>query len=197
MRWGEEPGCILIEALQQKASSLNIKRLCLIKENQISQVKEFSGFLCMGRCKSLGSLKSFFDMHLSYLGPVFSVFHIQVSSGLLVGNDCSLMAARWQVFFPSWVPSGLTQLRWWLQLVITVTSFVYSCSRKHSISQFLPLVWNSTNIWETFRDLLLSHGPGRLISHQVKDPVNMPLQMLILGLGPLIANKRFSGSSVF
>ena len=37
----------------------NIKRLLLIKENQISQVKEFSAFLCMGRCKSLGSLKSF------------------------------------------------------------------------------------------------------------------------------------------
>ena len=34
-------------------------RLLLIKENPISQVKEFSAFLCMGRCKSLGSLKSF------------------------------------------------------------------------------------------------------------------------------------------
>ena len=127
--------------------------------------------------------------------PLF--FTSKFSSGLLVENDCSLMAARWQLFFPSWVPSGLTQFPWWLQLVITVTSFVYSYSRKHSISQFLPLVWNSTNIWETFHDLLLSHGPGRLISHQVKDPVDMPLQMLILGLGPLIANKRFSGSSVF
>ena len=32
-------------------------RLLLIKENQISQVKEFSAFLCMGRFKSLDSLK--------------------------------------------------------------------------------------------------------------------------------------------
>ena len=39
--------------------SLNVKRLLLIKENQISQVKEFSTFLYMGRCRSLGSLKSF------------------------------------------------------------------------------------------------------------------------------------------
>ena len=31
----------------------------LIKENQTSQVKEFSAFLCMGRYKSLGSVKSF------------------------------------------------------------------------------------------------------------------------------------------
>ena len=55
-RGGEEPG--YIEALQQWAGSLNIKRLLLIKENQLSQVKEFSTFLCVGRCKSLGLLKS-------------------------------------------------------------------------------------------------------------------------------------------
>ena len=36
-----------------------VKRLLLIKEKQISQVKEFGAFLCTGRCKSLGSLKSF------------------------------------------------------------------------------------------------------------------------------------------
>ena len=56
-RQGEEPG--YTEVWQQSAGSLNIKRLLLIKENQISQVKGFSAFLCMGRCKSLGSLKSF------------------------------------------------------------------------------------------------------------------------------------------
>ena len=44
------------EALQQRASSLKIKRLLLIKENHISQVKEFR-VLCMGRCKNPGSLK--------------------------------------------------------------------------------------------------------------------------------------------
>ena len=47
------------EILQQRLGSRNIKRLLLIKENQISQVKEVSAFLCMGRCKSLDSLKSF------------------------------------------------------------------------------------------------------------------------------------------
>ena len=50
-RQEEQPG--YTEALQQRASSLNIKRLLFIKENQISQVKEFSNFLFMGRCKSL------------------------------------------------------------------------------------------------------------------------------------------------
>ena len=37
-----------------------------IKENQISQVKEFSSFLYMGRFKCLGSLKSF----PSYAAPL-------------------------------------------------------------------------------------------------------------------------------
>ena len=55
-RWsGGETG--YIEVLQQRAGSLNIKILLFIKENQISQVKEFSAFLCMERCKSLCSLK--------------------------------------------------------------------------------------------------------------------------------------------
>ena len=45
-----------------------------------------------------------FGMHLSYLEPVSWVFTSWDSSG------CSLMSAinRWQVFFPSWVSSGLT-----------------------------------------------------------------------------------------
>ena len=48
-----------LEVFQQGIGRLNIKRLLLIKENQISEVKEFSAFLCMGRCKSLGLLKAF------------------------------------------------------------------------------------------------------------------------------------------
>ena len=47
-----------MEVLQQRAGTVNIERLLLIKENQISQVKEFSAFLCMGRRKSLGPLRS-------------------------------------------------------------------------------------------------------------------------------------------
>ena len=41
-RWGEEP-CYL-DILQQRAGSLDIIRLLLIKENQITQVKKFSTF---------------------------------------------------------------------------------------------------------------------------------------------------------
>ena len=44
-----EPG--YIGDLQQRPGSWNIKRLVFIKENQISRLKEFSTFLCIGRHK--------------------------------------------------------------------------------------------------------------------------------------------------
>ena len=40
-----------------------------MKESQIFQVKEFSPFLCMGRCKSLDSGKSFLSYAAHY--PAF------------------------------------------------------------------------------------------------------------------------------
>ena len=82
-RQGEQPG--YIEALQQRASSLDIKILLLIKENQIflNQVKEFS-VLCMGRCKNLGSLKLFLSYASQLSGA--SAFHILSSFGLTIGN---------------------------------------------------------------------------------------------------------------
>ena len=64
----------VIQCLQQRAGSLNIKWLLLIKENQIFQVKEFSTFLCMGRCKSLGLLKSFLLYAPQHLGLVSKVY---------------------------------------------------------------------------------------------------------------------------
>ena len=45
-----------IGLLQQRAGSLNVKSLLLIKETRY--LKELSAFLCVGRYKSLGSLKS-------------------------------------------------------------------------------------------------------------------------------------------
>ena len=39
--------------------------------------------------------------------PVFSLPEF-LQGSLTVGSGCSLMAANWQVFFPSWVLSGLT-----------------------------------------------------------------------------------------
>ena len=49
---GREPGYIV---LQQRAGSLNVKGLLLKKTRYLT---EFHAFLCTGRCRSLGSLKS-------------------------------------------------------------------------------------------------------------------------------------------
>ena len=45
-------------------------------------------------------------MPFSYPGSVSCVFTSCVSSGLTVGSGCSLMAARWQVFFLPEFPQG-------------------------------------------------------------------------------------------
>ena len=79
------------EALQQRASSLKIKRLLLIKENHISQVKEFS-VLHMGRCKNPGSLKLFLSYAFQRSGA--SAFHALSSFELTVGSGCSLISSR-------------------------------------------------------------------------------------------------------
>ena len=61
---------------------------------QTSQVKEFSAFLCMGRCKSLGSLKSFLSYASQLSGA--SIFWFSV---LTLGSSHSLTAVGSQVLF--------------------------------------------------------------------------------------------------
>ena len=68
----EDPG--YIEVFQEREGSLNIKRLILMKGNHISQVKEFSTFLCMGRCKNMDSLKLFLSYAPQLSGTVACVF---------------------------------------------------------------------------------------------------------------------------
>ena len=66
---------------------------------QISQVKEFSAFLCTRRSKSLGSLKSFLlcAPHLSRASTCFHILSF-LSVGLTVGSGCREMAARQKGF---------------------------------------------------------------------------------------------------
>ena len=102
------------------------------------------------------------NMCWNYLGLVPFVFTSGVSSGLTVGSGCSLMAARWQVFFPSWVLSGLTSLFWSSAIAHDCDILVYWYGRKHFISQSLEsfilfykmiVVPSLRTIWST--DLLL------------------------------------------
>ena len=65
------------------------------KENQISQVKEFRAFLCMGRCESLGELKSFLSYASQLSGAsILSFSHPLIFLVLIVGSGCSLIATR-------------------------------------------------------------------------------------------------------
>ena len=48
----------LYRSLPQGSGNMNIKRLLLVKENQISCLKKFSALTCMERCKHSGLLKS-------------------------------------------------------------------------------------------------------------------------------------------
>ena len=73
----------------QRPGSRNIKRLLLIKENQTSQVNEFSAFLCMGRCKSLGSLILFLWYTPSLSRASILLFSSWIPSGCTVGGSCS------------------------------------------------------------------------------------------------------------
>ena len=75
-----------------------------------------------------------FGTHLSSLGPVSCVFTAEICSGLNIGSGCSLMAARWLVFFPSWVSSGLTSARWKAAITDEDDTLVYWHGRKDSFS---------------------------------------------------------------
>ena len=57
-RLGGESGDTEVFATKDQAVRTS-KNYCLIREKQTSQVKGCSAFLCMSRCKNLGSLKSF------------------------------------------------------------------------------------------------------------------------------------------
>ena len=95
-----EGGVRLCGSLQQKAGILNIKTILAvlwIKENQISQIKESSTFLCTGRGKSLGSRS---HMYLSYMRAVSCVFTSSAPLLLSTGSGCICI---WWLPYPAGV----------------------------------------------------------------------------------------------
>ena len=109
-----------IGVLQQRTGSLNIRRL-LLKQTRYPKLRNLVLFYAWEEARVWAHWNHSFDRHLSSLGPISHVVTSWVSSGLPVGNGCSLMAARWQVFFPSWVSSGVASSMsgsgcncWWL-----------------------------------------------------------------------------------
>ena len=86
----------------------------------------------MGRCESLVHWNHSFDMWLSYLGPEF-----RVSSGLAVAAVWWLLDGRYSFLSEFPLGSRVHHPRW-LQLLMTVTYFMYWFGRNYSIS---PLPW--------------------------------------------------------
>ena len=111
--------------MQQRAGSLNIKRLFLIKGNQISQVKELSAFLCVGRGKGLGSLKSVLWCAPHLTGAQLLCVHIPSllrarSGAWLKSDDCQ--AAGSSSFLPEFPQGSPAHHWWWLGSLMTVAS---------------------------------------------------------------------------
>ena len=97
------------EFLQQRPGSQNIKRLLLNRENHLSQLNEFSTFLRVRRCKSLGSLKSLLWYAPSYLGPLSWALSSWVPSGCITeGSYRGRERGRGQ---PTHLHSGSLQAR--------------------------------------------------------------------------------------
>ena len=90
----EEPGYTGLSA--PKTRLLEHQKIMLIEENQTSHVKEFSAFLCMGRCKSLGLLKSFLWYAPQLSGDSILCFLILSSLRVHCRCGCNVMAWRLQ-----------------------------------------------------------------------------------------------------
>ena len=95
--------------VQQRPGSWDLISLLVIKENQTSQVREFSAFLSIGSFKSPGWL-------VLFLGPApqlsrASVLYFLILSFFRVysqGDGCSDWLLLVGIQFPAWVSSGLT-----------------------------------------------------------------------------------------
>ena len=152
-RRGEDPSRY-IEVLPQRAGSLNWCCCCqvasvmsdsvrphrwqwslLIKENQVTRVKEFSASLCVGRCRSLDSLKS--SLSFAFWPSQASILWFSHPE-LPWGSQRGVAAVQWLLdprYSPSWVPSGLTSSPWRTVIADDCDIRVFWYGRKYSISQ--------------------------------------------------------------
>ena len=109
---GEGGGGVgLYRSLQKGAGSLNIKIVLLIKEKQISQVKELRAFLCLGGWKVWAYWNLSVHMHLNYLGPESCIFSDSPTPQLL-GAHCQRGCAWWLLDSRrcfSWMPFSSVQ----------------------------------------------------------------------------------------
>ena len=107
---------VILEAMwcwQKKCTTWELRVKFYLGQNE-----EFSAFLCMGRCKSLGSLKSFLWYAPQLSGASILCFHFL--SFLRAHHrewlqSCQLLDGRYS--FQPWVSSGLTGSSWRVAVV--------------------------------------------------------------------------------
>ena len=140
-RYREEPGYIEL----------------LIKENQISQVKEFSAFLCMGRCRSVGSLKSFLPYALQLSRANILCFsHPELPWGSPWGVAVVWWLLDHRYSSLSWVPLGFSSAHWRATMADDCDILAYWYGRKYSISHLVKAVnvKNIYTVWFQLYDIL-------------------------------------------
>ena len=116
-----------------------------------------------GRLQSMGSQRVHHDWAtkhtclFSYLRPVSRVLTSWVFSGLTIGSGCSLMVSEMAaILLPEFPGAYQLTIKWLLQSLMTVASFVYRYGRKYSISYLLlprslnPDPWKQWT-WPGFR----------------------------------------------
>ena len=126
------------------------KDYCELKETRYPKLRNLALFYVWEDARVWAHWNQSFGMQPSYLGPVSRVSTSWVSSGLTIGNGCSLMAARGQVFLPSWVSWGLTSSP---SVVAGIPGdcdiFVIPSGydRKYSISYLFTLRFSTRDAW--------------------------------------------------
>ena len=97
-----------------------------------------------GRLQSMGSQRVRHDWAtkhtclFSYLRPVSRVLTSWVFWGLTIGSGCSLMVSEMAaILLPEFPGAYQLTIKWLLQSLMTVASFVYRYGRKYSISYLL------------------------------------------------------------
>ena len=135
------------EVWEQRVDNLNTKRLLLMKENQISQLRNLALVYLWEDARVWAHWNHSFHMHLSYVGPIPCVFISWASLGLtLTGSAFHLMAVRYQAF------SFLSSLRahrltlegynhwWWWHLCLLIRKYFVS-QLLNNVSLTVPILW--------------------------------------------------------
>ena len=123
-----------VEVFQQRAGSLNAKDYCWLKKTRCL-VKEFSAFLCLRKCESLGSLKSLLTCTSPAWGRCPGLHILCVLGAHRAERLLSQLLGGRYSLLPESLQGSPTHRGWRLQSLMTVTSFVYWYGGKYSISQ--------------------------------------------------------------